>query len=64
MLGAAPRTRNAPRPRPADEVGRLVLRAYEQARTAPQRSAVLDLIDKLLLFAAYRVDELVDAAER
>jgi hypothetical protein len=48
----------------ADEVGRLVLRAYEQARIAPQRSAVLDLIDKLLLFAAYRVDELVDAAER
>ncbi len=48
----------------ADEVGRLVLRAYEQARTRLERSAVLDLIDKLLLFSAYRVDELVDAAER
>jgi hypothetical protein len=48
----------------ADEVGRLVLRAYEQARTRPERSAVLDLIDKLLLFSAYRVDERVDAAAR
>jgi hypothetical protein len=48
----------------ADEVARLVLRAYEQARTKRDRSAVLDLIDKLLLFGAYRVDELIDAAER
>jgi hypothetical protein len=48
----------------ANEVGLLILRAYEQARTKAERSAVLDLIDKLLLFAAYRVEELVDAAER
>jgi hypothetical protein len=48
----------------ADEVGRLVLRAYEQARTAPSRSAILDLIDMLLRLGAYRVDELVNAAER
>jgi hypothetical protein len=46
----------------AKEVGQLVLRAYEQARTKALRSDVLDLIDKLLLFAAYGVEELVDAA--
>ncbi len=48
----------------ADEVGRLILRAYEQARTPASRSEVLDLIDMLLRFGAYRVDELVNAAER
>jgi hypothetical protein len=48
----------------AKEVGQLVLRAYEQARTKADRSDMLDLIDKLLLFAAYGVDELVSAAER
>jgi hypothetical protein len=48
----------------AKEVGQLVLRAYEQARTKAERSDVLDLIDKLLLFAAYGVEELVDAAEQ
>jgi hypothetical protein len=33
----------------SNEVGGLILRAYEQARTRAERSAVLDLIDKLLL---------------
>ena len=48
----------------SDVVGRLILRAYAQARTPTVRSDALDLIDKLLMLAAYRVDELVDAAER
>ncbi|MET7395963.1 hypothetical protein ABZS66_20965 [Dactylosporangium sp. NPDC005572] len=49
----------------SSEVGRLVLRAYEQARgRAVGRSAALDLIDKLLMFGAFQVDELIDAAER
>jgi hypothetical protein len=48
----------------ANEVGRLVLRAYAQAPTGPDRSAALDLIDKLLLTGGYGVDELVGAAER
>lgn len=48
----------------ADEVGRLVLRAYAQATARASRAAALDLIDKLLLFAVYKMDELVDGAER
>lgn len=48
----------------ADEIGRLILRAYAQARTPVGRSDALDLIDKLLMLAAYRMDELVEAAER
>jgi hypothetical protein len=48
----------------ADQVGRLVLRAYEQARNPTERTQALDVIDKLVMFGAYRVDELVDAAER
>ncbi len=48
----------------ADEVARLVLRAYAQARTKPDRAAVLDLIDGLLLFGAYGVDKLVESVER
>jgi hypothetical protein len=48
----------------ANEVGRLVLRAYAQAPAGPERSAALDLIDKLLLAGGYGVDELVVVAER
>ena len=48
----------------ADEVGRLILRAYAQAQTPAGRSDALNLIDKLLMLAAYRMDELVEAAER
>jgi hypothetical protein len=48
----------------SDEVGRLILRAYAQAQTLPARSDALDLIDKLLMLAAYRMDELVNEAER
>jgi hypothetical protein len=48
----------------SDKVGGLILRAYAQARTPTGRSNALDLIDRLLMLAAYRMDELVDAAER
>jgi hypothetical protein len=50
--------------RNSDRVGRLILRAYAQARTPAGRSNALDLIDRLLMLAAYRMDELVNAAER
>jgi hypothetical protein len=48
----------------ANEVGRLVLRAYAQALSARDRSAALDLVDKLLLSGGYGVDQLVVSAER
>jgi hypothetical protein len=46
------------------EIGELVLRAYAQATDAAPRATTLDMIDGLLLYAAFGVDELVAAAER
>jgi hypothetical protein len=48
----------------AREIGELVLRAYAQATDAATRATALDMIDELLLYAAFGVDELVAAAER
>jgi hypothetical protein len=48
----------------ARKVGRLTLRAYQQSRTSTERAAALDLIDNLLMFGAYQIDELVEGAER
>jgi HEAT repeat protein len=48
----------------AREIGELVIRAYAQASNAATRATALDMIDGLLLFGAFGVDELVQAAER
>lgn len=48
----------------AREVGALLLRAYAQAETAQARSDVLDLIDDLLMEAAYEFAKTVGEAER
>jgi hypothetical protein len=46
------------------EVGALLLRAYAQAESARARSDVLDLIDDLLMEAAYEFAKTVGEAER
>ncbi len=46
------------------EVGELVLRAYAQAPDAATRAQALDLIDELLVEAAYNFSQLIDKAER
>jgi hypothetical protein len=48
----------------AREVGALLLRAYAQAETAAARSDVLDMIDDLLMEAAYEFAKTVGEAER
>lgn len=48
----------------AREVGALLLRAYAQAETAAACSDVLDLIDDLLMEAAYEFAKTVGEAER
>ncbi|HEY6780162.1 MAG TPA: hypothetical protein VI111_04365 [Thermoleophilaceae bacterium] len=48
----------------AREVGALLLRAYAQAATTTARSDVLDLIDDLLMEAAYEFAKTVGEAER
>jgi hypothetical protein len=48
----------------AREIGELVLRAYAQASNAAARAVALDMIDGLLLYGAFGVDQLVEAAER
>lgn len=48
----------------AREVGALLLRAYAQAETSAARSDVLDLIDDLLMEAAYDFAKIVGEAER
>ena len=48
----------------AREVGTLLLRAYAQAQDAAARSEVLDLIDDLLMEAAYDFAKTVSKAER
>lgn len=48
----------------AREVGALLLRAYAQAETSAARSDVLDLIDDLLMEAAYEFAKTVGEAER
>jgi hypothetical protein len=48
----------------AREVGALLLRAYAQAASAQARSDVLDLIDDLLMEAAYEFAKTVGEAER
>jgi HEAT repeat protein len=48
----------------AREIGELVLRAYAQASDAAARAVALDMIDGLLLYGAFGVDQLVEAAER
>jgi hypothetical protein len=45
-------------------IAELVLRAYAQADDAAARTSLLDIVDGLLLFGAFGVDELVAAAER
>jgi hypothetical protein len=48
----------------AREIAELVIRAYAQADDAAAHATALDMIDGLLLYAAFGVDELVQAAER
>lgn len=48
----------------ARDVGTLLLRAYAQAQDAAARSDVLDLIDDLLMEAAYDFAKIVGEAER
>jgi len=48
----------------AREIGALLLRAYAQAESAQARSDVLDLIDDLLMEAAYEFAKTVGEAER
>lgn len=48
----------------ARQVGALLLRAYTQAETVQARSDVLDLIDDLLMEAAYELAKTVGEAER
>lgn len=48
----------------AREVGTLLLRAYAQAKTAAARSDVLEMIDDLLMEAAYDFAKTVGEAER
>jgi hypothetical protein len=47
----------------AREISELVIRAYAQATDAATRTTSLDMIDGLLLYGAYGVDQLVEAAE-
>jgi hypothetical protein len=48
----------------ARSVGRLIIRGLAQSRTAPERTALLDVLDQLLLAGAYGVDELIGESER
>lgn len=48
----------------AREIGELVLRAYAQSSDAAARAVALDMVDGLLLYGAFGVDQLVEAAER
>lgn len=48
----------------AREVGQLVIRGLAQSRTARERAALLDVLDRLLLLGAYGIDEVVTESER
>jgi HEAT repeat protein len=48
----------------ARHVAELLVRTYSQSATPAARSRALDLIDELMLFRAYGIEDLVAAAER
>ncbi|SFP63098.1 hypothetical protein SAMN05660464_3766 [Geodermatophilus dictyosporus] len=48
----------------AHEVSSLIIRGMAQARTAAERSALLDVLDQLLMIGAYGVDDVISASER
>lgn len=48
----------------ARHVGELIVRGLAQSRTRRDRTALLNVLDKLLLVGAYGVSELVNASER
>ncbi len=48
----------------AREVGQLIIRGLAQSRASDDRTALLDILDELLLIGAYGIDELISESER
>ncbi|WP_211323421.1 hypothetical protein [Amycolatopsis palatopharyngis] len=48
----------------ANEVGQLIIRGLAQSPSPARRSALLDVLDDLLMVGAYGLEELVNASER
>lgn len=48
----------------AGQVGELIIRGLVQSRSSAARSALLDVLDDLLMVGAYRLEDLISASER
>jgi hypothetical protein len=48
----------------AREIGQLVIRGLAQTRTKEDRSALLDILDNLLIHGTYGLEDAITASER